>query len=126
MPKSLFVSFVFEDKAHFETVKRWGQDGRLGADVTVIGETEDVRQQGDAAIRVHLNPRIEGSAAVLLLLGSNTHNHAWVKHELSVATSFRKKIIVARISGTSGAAPDGFNHLPLIAFDPAGIKTALG
>jgi hypothetical protein len=126
MARSVFVSFVFEDKAHFEMVQRWAADKKLGADVVVIGETADVRQDGEAAIRSHLKPRIEGSSVVLLLLGSNTHNHEWVRYELSVATSFNKRLVLARIPGTRGAAPAGFQHLREIALDPGAIRDALG
>jgi|HubBroStandDraft_6_1064221.scaffolds.fasta_scaffold755064_2 hypothetical protein len=126
MSKSLFVSYVFEDKAHFDAVKRWAAEGKLGADVAVTSETKDVRQDGDAAIRSHVKPFIQGSAAVLLLLGKDTHNHHWVRTELSVAASLGKAIIVARIPGTMGAAPEGFGHLTPIAFDPSAIKGALG
>jgi hypothetical protein len=126
MPKSVFVSFVFEDKAHSDNVRTWAEKGLLGADVVAIGETKDVRQDGENAVENHLKPRIRGAAAVLLLLGKDTHNHGWVKYELSVATSLNKKIIVARIPGTTGAAPEGFGHLPVIALDPSAIKAALG
>ena len=125
MARSVFISFVFEDKAHFEMVQRWAASQELGADVVVTGETKDVRQDGEAAIRNHLKPRIEGSSAVLLLLGSNTHNHDWVRYELSVATSFNKKIVVARIPGTHGAAPAGFQHLKEIPLDSGSIRKAL-
>jgi hypothetical protein len=106
-------------------VKRWADDKKLGPDVVVTGETKDVRQEGEAAIRNHLKPRIEGAAAVLLLVGADTHNHDWVKYELSVATSFQKKIVVARVPGTSGAAPVGFQHLAEVSLDPTAIKAAL-
>jgi hypothetical protein len=90
MPRSVFVSFVFEDKAHFDAVKRWAEEGKLGADVVAIGETKDVRQDGERAIEERLKPRIRGAAAVLLLLGNNTHNHDWVRYELSlIASSIR-------------------------------------
>jgi hypothetical protein len=125
MSASLFVSFVYEDKLHFDRVKQWAEDGKLGSGLVITGETKDVRQGGDAAIREHIKPRVEGSSAVLLLLGSSTHNHEWVKYELSVAVSFHKRVIVARIPGTSGAAPEGFRNLGEIALDPSAIKAAL-
>lgn len=125
MASSVFVSFVFEDKSQFEVVKKWAEDGKLGSGMTAIGETKDVRQDGDAAIRNHLKPRIEGSSAVLLLVGTNTHNHDWVKYELSVAASFHKKTIVVRIPNTTGAVPEGFRHIAEIALDPTSIKKAL-
>jgi hypothetical protein len=123
--RSVFISFVLEDKAHFETVQQWAAAKKLGPDVVVIGETKDVRQDGEAAIRNHLKPRIEGSSAVLLLLGSDTHNHDWVRYELSVATSFHKKIVVVRIPRTSGAAPAGFQQLKEVPLDPGAIRNAL-
>jgi len=125
MARSVFVSFVFEDKRFFDIVQRWAEEKKFGPDVVVIGETKDVRKEGDAAVRNHLKPRIEGSSAVLLLLGANTHNHDWVKYEMSVATSFHKEIVVARIPDTSGAAPAGFQHIKPVLFDPTALKAAL-
>lgn len=125
MPRSLFVSYVYEDKKHYDDVKRWSDERRLGDDVVVTSETADVRQKGNAAIEDHLKQRIKGAAAVLVLIGDDTHNHDWVRRELAWATSAAKQVIAARVPGATGAAPNGFQHLSLIPLDPSAIRKAL-
>jgi hypothetical protein len=122
----VFVSYVFEDKKHRNDVAQWGSERKLGQDIVTIAEFADQRQQGEAAIEAHLKPRIRGAAAVLALIGDNTHNHAWVRYELQVAASLNKTIILARIPDTTGAAPEGFRDRTIIALDPSAIKKALG
>lgn len=125
MTRSLFVSYVFEDKRHFDLVSNWAREGLLGSNITATGETRDIRQQGETAVRNHLRPRIEGSSAILLLVGQNTHNHDWVKYELQVAISFNKKIIAARIPGTTGPIPSGLPTMSVIALNPSALRSAL-
>jgi hypothetical protein len=125
MPQSIFLSYVYEDHNHRDDVIRWCQGGRLGSNMVTVTESEDVRPQGQSAIENHLKPKIRGASIVLCLVGQNTHNHDWVRYELAVATSLNKKVFLARIPGTSGAAPQGFSHLPLIPLNPEAIAKAL-
>lgn len=85
-----------------------------------------MRPQGERAIENHLEPKIRGASVVLVLVGQNTHNHDWGRYELSVATSLNKRIILARIPGTTGPAPEGFRHLPLIPLNPERLEKDLG
>lgn len=121
MSTSIFLSYVHEDRKHRDDVAQWANDGKLGKNVTATMERGDFRQQGEAAITAHLKPLINGASAVVALVGNNSHNHDWVRWELAVATSLNKKVILARIPGTSGAAPEGFRHLPVIALDPTAL-----
>ncbi|MEZ4401317.1 MAG: TIR domain-containing protein [Kofleriaceae bacterium] len=119
------MSYVFEDKAYFDQVEDWQRGGLLGPDVVVIGESKDVRQGGDPAIRAHLTDLIRGAAAMLVLVGNDTHNHGWVRYEMSFATQRNQLILATQIPGTHGPAPEGFRHLPLLPFDPTAIRAAL-
>jgi hypothetical protein len=125
MPRSIFLSCVFENSKHRDDVVRWVKEGKLGKDIVAITEREDRRVQGEAAIVNHLKPLINGSAAVVMLVGQDTHNHEWVRYEAKVATSLNKKIILARIPGTTGAVPEDFKHLPIVALDPNSLAKAL-
>jgi hypothetical protein len=125
MPRSVFVSYVYEDKKHRDAVEQWAKGGMLGQDIVAIGESEDVRPQGEKAVEDRLKPKIRGAAAVIALIGNDTQNHSWVRYELQVAASLKKKIILARIHGTTGAAPEGFRHLSLIPLDPTSLANAL-
>jgi MTH538 TIR-like domain (DUF1863) len=126
MPQSIFLSYVYEDRQYRDDVIRWAAAGQLGGGYVTVTESEDVRPQGERAIEAHLKPKIRGASVVLCIIGQNTHNHDWVRYELSVATSLNKRIILARIQGTTGPAPAGFQHLPVIPLNPERLVKELG
>ena len=125
MPKSIFISYVYEDKAHRDAVERWFNDNLVGFDRVSIAESEDYRQDGEAAIKNYLKPKLRGCAAVLCLVGDNTHNSHWVQYELDVATSLNKQIVPARVPGTRGAAPARHRNLPISPLDPSTLRKVL-
>lgn len=125
MPRSIFISHVFEDGHHIATINKWNDAQLLGENFVIITEKGDFRQFGESAIKAHLADRIRGCACVMLLVGNDTHNHNWVAHELSVANSLHKPIIAVRIPGASGALPVNFRHLSLVDFDPFAIANLL-
>lgn len=113
MSKSVFISYRYEDQASRKQVEHWAQEGKLGPEVVTTAESEDLRPQGEAAIVRHLEPKIRGAAAVVCLIGQNSHNDGgWVQYELDVATSLHKVIVLLRIPGTTGAAPPRHQHHP--------------
>jgi hypothetical protein len=117
MPSSLFLSYVYEDLRWAEEITSWARSGYFG-DAAVTSETRDLRQFGEREIESHLKPKIRGAACVLCLIGKDTHNHGWVRYELQVAASLNKRVVLIRIPNTTGLAPDGFRHLPVIHLDP--------
>lgn len=121
MPQSIFISYVYEDKPYRDNVERWFEQGKVGPNRVTIAEFTDFRQHGDRAVETHLKPMLRGAAAVLCLVGQNTHNSQWVQYELSVASSLNKKIILARIPGTTGAAPPHHQHLAIHPLDPSSL-----
>ena len=125
MPKSVFVSHVYEDMAARNNLITWAQRGLLGPDVVITGESEDVRQHGQRAIQSHLSPKLQGAAAVIVLVGNDTHNHRWIEYEAQHALSNRKLVIPVRIPGTTGAAPPVIARLPMVTMDPTAIAQAL-
>ena len=125
MSKSIFISYVYEDKAARDQIEKWAKAGKLGPNMVAVAESKDLRNDGEAAIKNHLNPKIRGAAAVVCLVGENTHSHGWVQHELSVAASLGKKVILVRIPGTTGAAPPHNKHQPLETLDPLTLRTKL-
>lgn len=123
MPKSLFISYVYEDRRWCDEVQGWALQGSLGPDVVTITESEDLRPQGEAAIERHLKPKLRGAAAVICLIGQNSHQkEGWVQYELDVATSLSKKILLLQIPGTTGAAPPRHRHLLVYALAASTLR----
>jgi hypothetical protein len=125
MPRSIFLSYVYEDKRYGDDIKRWCDAGLLGRQYVTITEGQDLRQLGDTVIQNHLRERIRGSAVVLTLVGDDTHDREWVRKELAMATSLGKVVLLMGIPGTRGAAPEGFRHHAELPFDPSSLRAAL-
>lgn len=124
MTKSVFVSHVFEDRSYVDKLRLWAKEGRLG-NVAITGETRDVRQLGDEAIKKELNPKLKGAGAIVVLIGNDTHNRAWIEHEIQHAKSHHKHIIPVRIPNTTGAAPPSLQGQPLTTFEPTTLAKVL-
>lgn len=123
--KQVFVSYVYEDKDARDTVEAWAHAGKLG-EVRVSGETQDMRQHGETAIRGHLYSKLNGASTLVLLVGDNAHNHDWVRYEVDVMKSAGKPVVVVRLPGTTGAAPPSVRGQSTTAFEPEALRRALG
>jgi len=126
MSKSIFISYVYEDKEHRDKLKAWSEKKLLGENSNVTFERKDCRAQGDADIEKELDTMIQGAGVVVVLLGQNTHNHSWVIHEITLAKRKNKKCVLVRIPGTTGGKPKILNDQPEISFDVNKIRAALG
>ncbi|NKC15902.1 MAG: TIR domain-containing protein [Gammaproteobacteria bacterium] len=123
--KSVFVSYKYEDKQWKDRLAEWSQGGRLGENVRITEESRDVRQDGQSAIRGHINPIINGAACVILIVGQDTHNSTGVDYELRNAKSARKPIIAVRVPHTSGALPKLVAGQREVSFEPGAIARAI-
>jgi len=122
---SVFLSYVFEDVAYRDQLVSWAQRGELGPGIRLVFEAEDVRQKGDAGIRAHLRPILEGAHALLVMVGTDSHDRRWMDYEIAFAQSARKGVIVVRLPNTTGAAPPGVRSLNETVFSPSAIATSL-
>lgn len=125
MSKSIFISYVYEDKDYRDKLKSWAEKKLLGENSKVTHERRDCRQQGEAAIKAELQAMIQGASVVVVLVGQNTHNHPWVNYEAECAISKNKKTIVVRIPNTSGGLPKLLSKHEEVIFDPNKIKQFL-
>jgi hypothetical protein len=125
MSRSVFVSYVYEDRAWVDQVKSWNSQGLLGSGLTITSERADLRIHGKPAIDAELNAMISGTAVVLVLVGKDTHNRPWIDREIELAVSKHKRIVVARIPSTLGAAPSAVRYQSIIALDPTALRSAL-
>lgn len=126
MSYSVFVSYVYDDARHLaETLVQWGREGRLGQDVVATIERLDYRPEGQGAIRREVNALMNGAAMMMAVVGDNSHDRPWPRHEVSYMQSARKPVIVVRMPQTRGAAPLGLRDLPEMTFEPDAIARAI-
>lgn len=125
MSKSIFISYVYEDKAFRDRLKEWNSKKLLGEDVVVTYERGDYRTKGENAIKTEILSMIQGSSVVVVLLGENTHSSQWVNYEVECAISKNKKIIVLRVPGTLGGKPKLIKSYVDHIFEANKIKTLI-
>lgn len=125
MPKSVFISYVYEDKSYRDQLKDWANKGFLGHGTIITYERNDFRQDGDVAIKNEIKAMVQGSSAVIFLVGQNSHNHDWVEYEAQCSISKNKKILVIRIPKTTGQKPRVLLGHNEINFEASKIKNAL-
>jgi hypothetical protein len=125
MTTSVFVSHVYEDRNWIAQLRDWNAKGQLGPNLTFTTETDDTRQNGETAIKNHVRPFILGASVVLVLIGDDAHNHDWVRYEIDVALSNRKRLVLARIPGTTGAPPLHTSGMTIVKWTPESLRIAL-
>lgn len=124
MPNTWFVSYVYEDIAWLNQLQSWADAGQLG-DIELVTESEDVRQEGEAAVRKHLRPKLTSAGGLILLVGNDTHRRDWIDYEVANRQSAGKPIVVVRIPNTTGGAPPAARGLPMLDFSPKAVAAAL-
>lgn len=120
---SFFISYVYEDRTHAETLKQWAGKQLLGG-WTAVMEEADVRAHGEKRVKEHISPRIKACTVLLLLVGANTHNHAWIDYELQHAKSSGLGVLSVRIPNTTGA-PAKLAPREEIPLEPQALAQAL-
>lgn len=122
MSKSVFISYVYEDKQHRDKLKVWADKKLLGENCKITFERKDCRQEGKSAIEAELDAMIQGASVVIILLGQNTHNHPWVLYEIETAKKKNKKCLLVRIPNTTGGKPKVLFDCAEIQMDVNKIK----
>src|SRR5678815_5484411 len=121
---NVFISYVFEDHAYRDQVVDWASRNLLGS-VKIVHEQDDVRRHGAAAIVQHLRPIMRSAAALLVLVGQDTHDRKWVDEEVRYCASAGKPVIWAQLPNTNGAPPPEVRAKTPVAFAPGPLRDAL-
>lgn len=120
----VFVSYVFEDYGYRDQVVDWARKGLLGP-MEIVFERDDVRRQGESAIRAQLRPIMRDASMALVLVGQDTHDRRWVDEEVHYCTSSGKPVVWTQLPNTTGAPPPELRAKASIPFAPASLRHAL-
>lgn len=120
----VFVSYVFEDRSFRDQVVDWGRNGLLGS-FEIVFEEDDLRRQGETAIRRHLRPIMRDASIALVLVGQDTHDRKWVDEEVQYCISAGKPVVWTQLPNTTGAPPPALRAKSPVPFKPAELRSAL-
>lgn len=113
MAKSVFYSFYYDRDAW--RVQQIINMGVLeGQPILNAQKWEDVKRQGEAAIKKWIAEQMAYKSAVIVLVGAQTASRPWVRYEIGYAWDSHKPLVGVRIHGladrngrtdTAGANP---------------------
>lgn len=125
--RRIFISFRETEREHREAFEGILQNPNSPLRGIPISSREDVRHEGEEAIRIYIREMLNESDLMLCLIGNDSHNSRWIDYELNVATSKQKPIIGVKIPDTTGAGPELFlkRNLPIVEWNTRRIQSAI-
>lgn len=119
MAKTVFYSFHYDNDAW--RVQQIVNMGALEGQIILNAQDwEEVKLQGDAAIKKWIDDQMAYKKAVVVLIGSDTANRPWVQHEITKAWDVKRPLVGIRINGladssgnTDSAGADPFANVEL-------------
>ncbi|MFO1053952.1 MAG: TIR domain-containing protein [Planctomycetota bacterium] len=127
MPRRIFISYNFGDRelAHSIPAFFQSQDGRSEGQPVFV--TNNVTQQGDAAVEREIRSVMAGCDSALFVVGDNVHNSPWIDREAELAISMGLALVAVRAPRTTGGLPKRLEPLqiPVVAWKQDALATAL-
>lgn len=103
MAKSVFYSFHYaRDSWRVQQIVKMG--ALEGQPILNAQEWEEVLRKGDAAIEKWIGEQMSYKKAVVVLVGAETADRPWVKHEITKAWNDKKPLVGIRINGLADSA----------------------
>ena len=124
MLEKIFISFRESDRQYREGFEGLLQNPNSSLKAIPISSREDVRHQGESAVKNYIKKMLAESDIMICLIGNDSHNSNWIDYEMDVATSKNIPIIGVRIPNTYGSGPLLFKKrdLPIINWNVNEIK----
>lgn len=98
MTTSVFFSFHYDrDAWRVQQIINMGKVA--GQPLLSAQKWEEVKRRGDQAIKNWIEEQMKYKSAVVVLVGEQTAQRRWVKHEIAYAWDNRKPLVGVRING---------------------------
>jgi len=119
MPRHVFYSFHYEpDNWRVSQIRNIGKiEGNKAA---LDNRWEEVKEEGEAAVKRWIDAQLKGRSCTLVLIGSGTAKRKWIDYEIKESWRLKKGVVGIHIhkikdrhqrASTKGANP--FSHFTL-------------
>ena len=116
MARRVFFSFKYEDVTRAMVVRNsWVTQGCEAAGFIDAASFEEIRRQGDDAIRSWINDQLRGTSVTVVLVGEKTCSSRWVKYEIQKSVERGNGLIgidVSKIKDFQGNTTERCDKIP--------------
>jgi len=116
MARRVFFSFKYEDVSRAMVVRNsWVTQGKEAAGFIDAVDFEEVKRQGDNAIKNWIDRQLNGTSVTVVLVGNETCNSRWVKYEIKKSIEIGNGLLgidVSKIKDLQGNMTERCGQIP--------------
>jgi len=116
MARKVFFSFKYKDVSRAMVVRNsWVTQGKESAGFIDAADFEDLKRQGDTAIKNWIDKQLNGTSVTVVLVGSKTCDSRWVKYEIAKSIEIGNGLLgidVSKIKDLQGNTSERCGKIP--------------
>lgn len=117
MARRVFFSFEYEEDVSRAMVVRnsWVAQGKEAAGFIDAADFEALEEEGDEAIQEWIDDQLDGTSVTVVLVGKNTCDSKWVKHEIEKSEEIGNGLLgidISKIKDLDGETSERCGQLP--------------
>ena len=116
MARRVFFSFKYEDLSRAKVVRdSWVGQGKEAAGFIDAADFEEVKRQGDNAIKNWIDRQLNGTSVTVVLVGNKTCNSKWVKYEIKKSIEIGNGLLgidISKIKDLQGNTTERCGQIP--------------
>lgn len=116
MARRVFFSFKYEDVSRAMVVRNsWVTQGKEAAGFVDAAAFEEVKRQGDDAIKRWIDNQLKGTSVTVVLVGSKTCESRWVKYEIEQSKKIGNGLLgidISKIKDLQGNTSERCGQIP--------------
>jgi hypothetical protein len=116
MARRVFFSFKYKDVSRAMVVRNsWVTQGKESAGFVDAADFEEIKRQGDQAIKNWIDKQLEGTSVTVVLVGQKTCSSRWVKYEIQKSIERGNGLLgidVSKIKDLQGNSSERCGQIP--------------
>jgi len=116
MARNVFFSFKYKDVSRAMVVRNsWVTQGKQAAGFIDAADFEDLKRQGDTAIKNWIDRQLEGTSVTVVLVGEKTCSSRWVKYEIEKSKEIGNGLLgidISKIKDLQGNTSERCGRIP--------------
>ncbi|MGI6314957.1 MAG: TIR domain-containing protein [Patescibacteria group bacterium] len=114
--RKVFFSFKYKDVSRAMVVRNsWVAQGKESAGFIDSADFEDLKRQGDTAIKNWIDKQLNGTSVTVVLVGEKTCDSRWVKYEIEKSIEIGNGLLgidVSKIKDLQGNTSERCGKIP--------------